>query len=158
MFSLLVEVSRPKHVILHQTFLLLWTNSQMQMRCLLYSCSPPCPSSEVYILDASVHVCFPSEIDVFKIFLENMQEGYLVYECNRMCRCNKTCPNRVLQNGIRLKLEIFKTMNKVMLSIFRIIAIALYLLLNMLVCRDGQSGQLNQFYVAHLCVSILGRF
>uniref|UniRef100_A0A2P2KG46 Histone-lysine N-methyltransferase SUVR5-like isoform X2 n=1 Tax=Rhizophora mucronata TaxID=61149 RepID=A0A2P2KG46_RHIMU len=29
-----------------------------------------------------------------------------------MCSCNKTCPNRVLQNGIRVKLEVFKTENK----------------------------------------------
>ncbi|KAJ6353152.1 hypothetical protein OIU76_002208 [Salix suchowensis] len=41
-----------------------------------------------------------------------LEEGYLVYECNSMCNCNKTCPNRVLQNGIRVKLEVFKTDNK----------------------------------------------
>ncbi|KAM7271754.1 hypothetical protein ACFE04_030968 [Oxalis oulophora] len=28
-------------------------------------------------------------------------EGYLVYECNSMCNYNKTCPNRVLQNGVQ---------------------------------------------------------
>ena len=41
------------------------------------------------------------------------QEGYLVYECNHMCRCNKSCPNRILQNGVRVKLEVFKTEKKV---------------------------------------------
>ncbi|MCI03175.1 histone-lysine N-methyltransferase SUVR5-like, partial [Trifolium medium] len=41
-----------------------------------------------------------------------LEEGYLVYECNRMCRCNKSCPNRVLQNGVRVKLEVFKTEKK----------------------------------------------
>ncbi|KAJ8764536.1 hypothetical protein K2173_006276 [Erythroxylum novogranatense] len=41
-----------------------------------------------------------------------LEEGYLVYECNRLCGCNKSCPNRVLQNGIRVKLEVFKTENK----------------------------------------------
>nr|KYP66698.1 Histone-lysine N-methyltransferase SUVR5 [Cajanus cajan] len=30
-----------------------------------------------------------------------LEEGYLVYECNHMCRCNKSCRNRVLQNGVR---------------------------------------------------------
>ncbi|RYQ80435.1 hypothetical protein Ahy_Scaffold1g106850 isoform B [Arachis hypogaea] len=30
-----------------------------------------------------------------------LEEGYLVYECNRRCRCNKSCPNRILQNGVR---------------------------------------------------------
>ncbi|KAM7265750.1 hypothetical protein ACFE04_003433 [Oxalis oulophora] len=41
-----------------------------------------------------------------------LEEGYLVYECNSMCNCNKTCPNRVLQNGVQVKLEVFKTENK----------------------------------------------
>lgn len=42
-----------------------------------------------------------------------VQEGYPVYECNPMCRCSKSCQNRVLQNGLRVKLEIFKTEKKV---------------------------------------------
>ncbi|XP_029127593.1 histone-lysine N-methyltransferase SUVR5 isoform X3 [Cajanus cajan] len=41
-----------------------------------------------------------------------LEEGYLVYECNHMCRCNKSCRNRVLQNGVRVKLEVFKTEKK----------------------------------------------
>ncbi|XP_031270722.1 histone-lysine N-methyltransferase SUVR5 isoform X6 [Pistacia vera] len=41
-----------------------------------------------------------------------VEEGYLVYECNRRCSCNKSCPNRVLQNGVCVKLEVFKTENK----------------------------------------------
>lgn len=45
-----------------------------------------------------------------------MQEGYLVYECNHLCSCSKACPNRILQNGVRVKLEVFKTEKKVILS------------------------------------------
>ncbi|XWS41995.1 hypothetical protein CRYUN_Cryun17cG0130300 [Craigia yunnanensis] len=41
-----------------------------------------------------------------------LEEGYLVYECNHMCSCNRACPNRVLQNGVRVKLEVFQTENK----------------------------------------------
>ncbi|KAK7252873.1 hypothetical protein RIF29_37126 [Crotalaria pallida] len=41
-----------------------------------------------------------------------LEEGYLVYECNQMCRCNKSCPNRILQNGVRVRLEVFKTEKK----------------------------------------------
>uniref|UniRef100_A0A7N0T9G4 Histone-lysine N-methyltransferase SUVR5 n=1 Tax=Kalanchoe fedtschenkoi TaxID=63787 RepID=A0A7N0T9G4_KALFE len=41
-----------------------------------------------------------------------LEEGYLVYECNHMCSCGKTCPNRVLQNGVQVKLEVFKTKEK----------------------------------------------
>lgn len=33
----------------------------------------------------------------------------LVYECGPSCRCPPTCPNRVSQHGIKLKLEVFKT-------------------------------------------------
>ncbi|XP_038700350.1 histone-lysine N-methyltransferase SUVR5 isoform X1 [Tripterygium wilfordii] len=55
-----------------------------------------------------MHGRFPYD-DKGRIILE---EGYLVYECNQMCRCNRTCPNRILQNGVRVKLEVFKTENK----------------------------------------------
>ncbi|KAM6564508.1 hypothetical protein CsatB_024506 [Cannabis sativa] len=41
-----------------------------------------------------------------------LEEGYLVYECNQMCSCPRTCPNRVLQNGVRVKLEVYKTEKK----------------------------------------------
>ncbi|KAJ4715021.1 histone-lysine N-methyltransferase SUVR5-like [Melia azedarach] len=41
-----------------------------------------------------------------------LEEGYLVYECNNMCRCDRTCPNRVLQNGVQVKLEVFMTESK----------------------------------------------
>lgn len=44
-----------------------------------------------------------------KIILE---EGYLVYECNSSCSCDRTCQNRVLQNGVQVKLEVYKTKNK----------------------------------------------
>ncbi|KAF9620203.1 hypothetical protein IFM89_010938 [Coptis chinensis] len=41
-----------------------------------------------------------------------LEEGYLVYECNSLCSCDRSCPNRVLQNGVQVKLEVFKTENK----------------------------------------------
>ncbi|KAL3616441.1 hypothetical protein CASFOL_039831 [Castilleja foliolosa] len=41
-----------------------------------------------------------------------LQEGYLVYECNQWCCCSRACQNRVLQNGVKVKLEIFKTERK----------------------------------------------
>ncbi|KAF6166554.1 hypothetical protein GIB67_005416 [Kingdonia uniflora] len=41
-----------------------------------------------------------------------LEEGYFVYECNSICTCASTCHNRVLQNGVQIKLEIFKTENK----------------------------------------------
>lgn len=35
-----------------------------------------------------------------------------IYECNKYCKCNSHCINRVVQNGIRVKLQLFKTPNK----------------------------------------------
>ncbi|RWR95661.1 SET domain-containing protein [Cinnamomum micranthum f. kanehirae] len=55
-----------------------------------------------------MHGRFPYDDDG-KIILE---EGYLVYECNSMCSCERTCQNRVLQKGLQVKLEVFKTEKK----------------------------------------------
>ncbi|MCL7050917.1 hypothetical protein MKW94_000167 [Papaver nudicaule] len=41
-----------------------------------------------------------------------LKEIYPVYECNSMCGCDKSCRNRVLQNGVKVKLEVFKTEKK----------------------------------------------
>lgn len=91
---------------------------QLGCACPHLLCSPG-TCDHVYLFDndyedakdiygKSMHGRFPYD-DKGRIILE---EGYLVYECNNMCSCSKTCPNRVLQNGIRVKLEVFKTKNK----------------------------------------------
>ncbi|KAF3786597.1 Histone-lysine N-methyltransferase [Nymphaea thermarum] len=41
-----------------------------------------------------------------------LEEGFLVYECNSLCSCDMTCQNRVLQKGVQVKLEVYKTENK----------------------------------------------
>ncbi|GMP28218.1 hypothetical protein CsSME_00003856 [Camellia sinensis var. sinensis] len=41
-----------------------------------------------------------------------LEEGYLVYECNHTCSCSRSCQNRVLQNGVQVRLEVFKTEKK----------------------------------------------
>lgn len=35
-----------------------------------------------------------------------------IYECNKKCTCDKSCPNRVVQNGANIRLEIFRTFNR----------------------------------------------
>ncbi|XP_047082365.1 histone-lysine N-methyltransferase SUVR5 [Lolium rigidum] len=41
-----------------------------------------------------------------------LQEGYPIYECNSVCACDASCPNKVLQRGLLIKMEIFRTENK----------------------------------------------
>jgi SET domain-containing protein len=36
----------------------------------------------------------------------------MVYECNSSCRCQENCENRILQKGVRVKLEVFKSRHK----------------------------------------------
>ncbi|XP_071612448.1 histone-lysine N-methyltransferase SETMAR [Heliangelus exortis] len=42
------------------------------------------------------------------------EEGYSrpVFECNAMCQCGESCQNRVVQRGLQLRLEVFKTEKK----------------------------------------------
>ncbi|CAK9299077.1 unnamed protein product [Gordionus sp. m RMFG-2023] len=48
---------------------------------------------------------------VYRRLLEPLGTG--IYECNSNCSCNKrACLNRVVQNGIRYKLQLFKTRQK----------------------------------------------
>lgn len=35
--------------------------------------------------------------------------GTPIYECNKRCKCNSACPNRVIQNGRTIKLCVFRT-------------------------------------------------
>nr|CAB3450824.1 unnamed protein product [Digitaria exilis] len=39
-------------------------------------------------------------------------EGYPVYECNSSCTCDSSCQNKVLQKGLLVKLELFRSENK----------------------------------------------
>ncbi|XP_065874017.1 histone-lysine N-methyltransferase SUVR5-like [Euphorbia lathyris] len=91
---------------------------QLGCACPHSSCTPE-RCDHVYLFDndyedakdihgKSMHGRFPYD-DKGRLILE---EGYLVYECNRICSCSKTCPNRILQNGLRVKVEVFKTKNK----------------------------------------------
>ncbi|XP_054035961.1 histone-lysine N-methyltransferase SETMAR [Dryobates pubescens] len=42
------------------------------------------------------------------------EEGYTrpVFECNAMCQCGEACQNRLVQRGLQLRLEVFKTERK----------------------------------------------
>lgn len=46
----------------------------------------------------------------FKRLNEQVPSG--IYECNAMCKCQETCLNRVAQQPLQLKLQVFKTGNR----------------------------------------------
>ena len=43
----------------------------------------------------------------FRRLKERVSTG--IYECNKFCKCSKTCLNRVAQNPLRIPLQVFKT-------------------------------------------------
>ncbi|KAK6258422.1 SET domain - like 1 [Theobroma cacao] len=103
---------------LHQSLDLDTESLQLRCTCSNSTCCPE-TCDHVYLFDNDYEDArdiygkpmrgrFPYD-DKGRIILE---EGYLVYECNHMCSCSRSCPNRVLQNGVGLKLEVFKTKNK----------------------------------------------
>ncbi|KAI4325838.1 hypothetical protein MLD38_031202 [Melastoma candidum] len=94
------------------------TSLQLGCSCTEASCAPE-KCDHVYLFDNDyqdakdidgkpMHGRFPYD-EYGRLILEG---GYLIYECNRMCGCSKSCPNRVLQNGVRVKLEVFRTEKK----------------------------------------------
>lgn len=73
--------------------------------------APPCKQGQNVRILNLITFCLIIRSSIFS--LDKLQEGHLVYECNSMCKCDATCPNRVLQKGIQVKLEIFRTEKKV---------------------------------------------
>lgn len=45
-----------------------------------------------------------------KRLIEQVSTG--IFECNEFCKCSSKCPNRVVQNGIRTRLQLRKTVAK----------------------------------------------
>lgn len=43
---------------------------------------------------------------------EVLQSRDAIYECHRECSCNMSCPNRVVERGRTIPLEIFRTRNR----------------------------------------------
>lgn len=41
----------------------------------------------------------------------SLRRGFPIYECNKLCPCDKTCRNRVVQRGRKFKVCIFRTSN-----------------------------------------------
>lgn len=74
-----------------------------------------------------------------------------------MCKCDSSCCNRILQKGVQVKLEVFRTEKKVN---YFALPFLVKLCSNFLLyaCRAGLS-ELEKLYIAvHLFVNTLGKF
>lgn len=40
-----------------------------------------------------------------------LESRYAIFECHEACQCSTECPNRVVDNGRKIPLEIFRTDN-----------------------------------------------
>ncbi|OQR67299.1 histone-lysine N-methyltransferase eggless-like [Tropilaelaps mercedesae] len=84
----------------------------------------PCCSCEDDCLDRNVCECQRQSVNMSDAQgVLNRQAGYTfrsltdplvtgLFECNARCACSKRCINRVAQNGIQLRLQLFKTERK----------------------------------------------
>ncbi|XP_038041781.1 histone-lysine N-methyltransferase SETMAR isoform X1 [Anas platyrhynchos] len=43
---------------------------------------------------------------------DNEEYARPIFECNALCQCGESCQNRVVQRGLQLRLEVFKTAKK----------------------------------------------
>lgn len=53
----------------------------------------------------------PEEVGYqYRRLLDHVPTG--IYECNMNCKCKSSCLNRVVQNSLTMKLQVFKTSNR----------------------------------------------
>lgn len=81
-----------------------------------FSVGCSCPGNECDLSDPQACECLDdSEEKKFAYDLDGLihhPPGTAIVECNNRCGCGRTCPNRVVQRGRRMPLEIFKTHRK----------------------------------------------
>lgn len=81
-----------------------------------FGCS--CPGGECDLRDPAICECLDDDDALDKRFsydvdgLVHHPPGSAIIECTNRCGCGRTCPNRVVQRGRRMPLEIFKTTKK----------------------------------------------
>lgn len=71
------------------------------------SCSDDCSSSTCVCGQLSLRCWYDSEGRLPLDFCQ--REPPVLFECNHACSCWRTCRNRVVQNGLRVRLQLFRT-------------------------------------------------
>uniref|UniRef100_A0A8C5Q999 Euchromatic histone lysine methyltransferase 1 n=1 Tax=Leptobrachium leishanense TaxID=445787 RepID=A0A8C5Q999_9ANUR len=70
-------------------------------------CIDDCSSSNCMCGQLSMRCWYDQEGRLLPEF--NMVEPPLIFECNHACSCWRTCRNRVVQNGLKARLQLFRT-------------------------------------------------
>ncbi|XP_040898761.1 histone-lysine N-methyltransferase EHMT1a isoform X2 [Toxotes jaculatrix] len=71
------------------------------------SCTDDCSSSTCMCGQLSLRCWYDSEGRLPQDFCQ--REPPALFECNHACSCWRTCRNRVVQNGLRARLQLFRT-------------------------------------------------
>ncbi|KAM9393101.1 histone-lysine N-methyltransferase EHMT1a isoform 2-T4 [Pholidichthys leucotaenia] len=71
------------------------------------SCTDDCSSSTCMCAQLSLRCWYDSEGRLPLDFYQ--QEPPVLFECHHACSCWRTCRNRVVQNGLRVRLQVFRT-------------------------------------------------
>ncbi|XP_069465813.1 histone-lysine N-methyltransferase EHMT1 isoform X2 [Ambystoma mexicanum] len=72
-------------------------------------CIDDCSSSNCMCGQLSMRCWYDKSGQLLPEF--NMMEPPLIFECNHACSCWRTCRNRVVQNGLRVRLQLYRTKN-----------------------------------------------
>ncbi|XP_076347542.1 histone-lysine N-methyltransferase EHMT1-like isoform X2 [Tachypleus tridentatus] len=73
-------------------------------------CTDDCTSPRCTCATISFKCWYNKEGRILPEF--NMLDPPMIFECNRACLCWKNCNNRVMQNGITCRLQVFRTKGK----------------------------------------------
>uniref|UniRef100_UPI00358FF7E5 histone-lysine N-methyltransferase EHMT2-like isoform X3 n=1 Tax=Myxine glutinosa TaxID=7769 RepID=UPI00358FF7E5 len=71
------------------------------------NCLDDCSSSNCLCGQLSIRCWYDKDGRLLPEF--NRIEPPLIFECNHACSCTKACRNRMVQNGIRVRLQLYKT-------------------------------------------------
>ncbi|XP_074187558.1 histone-lysine N-methyltransferase EHMT1 isoform X1 [Rhinolophus sinicus] len=72
-------------------------------------CTDDCSSSNCMCGQLSMRCWYDQDGRLLPEF--NMAEPPLLFECNHACSCWRSCRNRVVQNGLRARLQLYRTEN-----------------------------------------------
>ncbi|XP_043914104.1 histone-lysine N-methyltransferase EHMT1 [Protopterus annectens] len=70
-------------------------------------CTDDCSSSNCMCGQLSLRCWYDKDGRLLPEF--NMVEPPLIFECNQACSCWRTCRNRLVQNGLRIRLQLYRT-------------------------------------------------